>query len=99
MRKHRDLADLYGEAPQAIAAAVEGFNKQVDVADQYLASKQYLVGEQFTGADIMLSSVLGWAAFYGIDLAANLREYNERTTARPAFAAAAKINFSITPED
>ena len=47
----------------------------------------------------MLSSVLGWAAFYGIDLTANLREYNERMTARPAFAAAAKINFSITPED
>jgi glutathione S-transferase len=32
LRKHRDLADLYGAAPAAVETAIAGFNKQVAVA-------------------------------------------------------------------
>ena len=45
MRRHRDLADLYGEAPAAIEAAIAGFQKQVAVADLALAERDYLIGE------------------------------------------------------
>lgn len=96
MRKHRDLASLYGEAPAAIETAIAGFNKQVAVADTYLQDHEYLIGDQFTAADLMLTSVLAWALAYGIELSPRLQTYNTTNTARPAFKRAAEINFSIS---
>ncbi len=97
IRKHRDLANLYGEAPAAIDTAIEGFNKQVGVALAALRERDHLVGDRFTAADIMMTSVLSWAVAYGIDIDPRLAEYNAAHTSRPAFRTAAKLNFSISP--
>jgi glutathione S-transferase len=96
IRKHRDLADLYGEAPAAIATAIEGFNKQVTVADAALTQSPYLLDNHFTAADLMMTSVLSWAVAYGIDISPRLQDYVSLHTNRAAFRAAAKLNFSIT---
>lgn len=96
LRKHRDLANLYGEAPAAVAAAIEGFHKQVAVAEHALADREVLVGSHFTGADILLVTTLQWAIAYEIDLAPGLREYTKRHAARPAYRAAGRLNFSIS---
>ena len=96
LRKHRDLTDLYGEAPAAVQHAIDGFNKQVAVADMALQATDYLVGGQFTGADVMLSSTLSWAIAYGFELSPCLTEYNNLQRARPAFRSAAQLNFSIS---
>ena len=96
MRKHRDLAALYGEAPAAIDTAIEGFNKQVAVAESALSQSAYLLGDHFTAADLMLTTVLTWAQVYGIDLAPVLTDYSKKNTQRPAFKTAAKLNFSIS---
>ena len=97
MRKHRDLADLYGEAPAAIDTAIAGFNKQVQVVVDRLVDRPFLLGDSFTGADIMLTSVLTWASNYGFELDTALQDYVEAQTARPAYRRAAKLNFSISP--
>ncbi|MEE6247676.1 MAG: glutathione S-transferase family protein, partial [Pseudomonadota bacterium] len=96
MRKHRDLANLYGEAPAAIETAIEGFNKQVGVVTAHLRDQTYLLGDHFTGADILLTSVLTWAANYGFSLDPVLQRYMEKQTARSAYKRAAKLNFSIS---
>ena len=96
MRKHKDLANLYGEAPAAIETAIAGFNKQIQVVAEHLAERPFLLGEQFTGADIMLTSILTWAQNYGFDLDSTLQTYTAAQTARPAFKRAAKLNFSIS---
>ncbi|MEM7076994.1 MAG: glutathione S-transferase family protein [Pseudomonadota bacterium] len=96
MRKHRDLAHLYGEAPAAIDTAIEGFNKQVSVALTALADQDFLVGEQFTGADLMMTTVLTWAVAYGIDIDPRLQAYATLHTGREAYKAAAELNFSIS---
>ena len=96
LRKHRDLANLYGEAPAAVQHAIDGFNKQVAVAEMALRERDHLVGDQFTGADLMLSTTLSWAIAYGFDLSPRLREYNDLHRARPAFRSAAELNFSIS---
>jgi glutathione S-transferase len=96
IRKHRDLASLYGEAPAAIDAAIAGFNKQVMAAEQALNNTNYLLGESFTAADLMLTTVLTWAESYGIELSSRLSEYANIQVARPAFKSAAKLNFSIS---
>ncbi len=97
IRKHRDLASLYGEAPAAIDAAIAGFQKQVAVADAALADTQYLIGDQFSAADLMMVSVLSWANAYGVQISDGLQAYTDLHTSRPAFRSAAKLNFSISP--
>ena len=96
MRKHKDLANLYGKAPAAIETAIAGFNKQIQVVTEHLAERPFLLGEHFTGADIMLTSILTWAQNYGFDLDSTLQTYTAAQTARPAYKRAAKLNFSIS---
>ena len=96
MRKHRDLAHLYGEAPAAITTAVEGFSKQVSVAEAALVDHDHLIGDTFTAADLLMVTVLAWAEAYGIPLRERLRDYLSLHTSRPAYMAAAELNFSIS---
>jgi len=99
IRKHRYLADLYGEAPAAIDAAVAGFNKQVDVTARRLETSPYLLGDTFGAADLILMTCLDWADAYGFELAEVLKGYRARIAERPAYRQAARLNFSISPED
>lgn len=97
MRKHRDLAALYGEAPAAVEAARQGFEKQIRWAEKRLGEAPYAVGESFSGADILLVSCLDWARAYGFDLAPALETYRERHHQRPAYRRAAALNNSVKP--
>ena len=94
LRKHRDLADLYGEAPAAVETAIEGFGKLLGFAEERLEEHDYLVGEQFTGADLMLVSCLTWARAYAVDVTEVLAQYRDRLTGRQAFKQADKLNSS-----
>ena len=99
IRKHRDLESLYGAAPAAVEAAIEGFNKQIRVADHFLHSNEYLVGDSFSGADLLMTTILTWAEAYGFELSSHLADYSGRQTSRKAYKSAANLNFSITPND
>ena len=93
IRKHLDLKDIYGEAPNALQAAAEGFRKQALVADQALASQgPYILGERFTGADILLTTCLVSAVRRQIPLTDTLHDYMQRTTCRDAYQSALKAN-------
>ena len=93
IRKHTNLVAIYGDAPAAVRAAREGFMKQVQVADQTLAQRgPFVLGASFTGADILLATCLGWAERLEVPLTATLRDYLERTTARPAYRLAHAAN-------
>lgn len=103
-RKHTALAAVYGEAPNAVNAAREGFDKQVRVADQALAARgPFILGSRFTGADILLTTCLAWAERSELPLTETLREYVKRTTAREAYAPAVAANQNpsrlIAPEN
>ena len=58
MRKHRDLPDIYGEAPGAVSAARDGFNTQIEMAEAKLVGREWLLGNQFAGVDISLTTCL-----------------------------------------
>lgn len=97
LRKHQSLASIYGQAPAAVATALAGFHKQVAVAEHALHSSDFLVGEQFTGADVMLTTTLKWAMAYEVELAPRLLEYTALHAARTAYKQAGRLNFSISP--
>ena len=97
MRKHGDLAHIYGEAPVAMETAKTGFNFQVKVAASALESTPFLLGDSFSGVDILLTTVLDWAVAYDFTLADSLLGYLERMHAREAYLSARAHNFSNPP--
>ncbi len=77
------------EAERSAARAEAGrknFATVADVLSAALTGKTYLLGEQFSAADVMIGSTLGWSQFMG--LLANhpaLQAYVQRLSERPAF--------------
>lgn len=93
-RRHGDLSSLYGEAPKALEAAKSYFHQQAAVAaDEIEGGGPFLLGEFFSGVDILLASCLDWALFYGDELDPRLLAYRERTHDRESYAAAMAVNF------
>lgn len=93
IRRHVDLAAVYGEAPAAVQTARECYIKQAGAAAVRLAdSGPYVLGARFTGADILLTSSLAGALKRDIALPARLHEYLALTTARPAYKRAVIAN-------
>lgn len=93
IRKHTLLSELYGEAPNAVRAAREGFKKQVRVADQALVARgPFILGDTFTGADILLTTCLTWAERCELPLTEVLIVYLQRTTSRDAYRLAFAAN-------
>lgn len=94
LRRHEDLADLYGEAPAAVDAARQYFRKQLAVAaDEIEQRGPYLLGAEFSGADILLCSCLDWAQFYDESVPAPLDAYRACLHERPSYAKAMEANF------
>ena len=64
-----------------------------------LANRDYLVGNRFSAADIMVGSALGWGMFTGsIDKRPAFSTYCERLMARPASARARAIDDALIAE-
>ncbi len=98
MRRHYDLADIYGEAPQAVDVARAYLQRHFAVIGAHLAEHETLLPSGFGLADIMLMSCLDWAVFYGEDLPKDVGAYRERHAARPAYKKAMAINYANLPE-
>lgn len=95
LRKHRDLVHLYGEAPNANKAAEEGFAKQVKVVEkELLRGGPYILGETFTGADILLTTVTTWADWYNQPLSEPLKAYTRRVISRKSYQRAGELNYA-----
>ena len=92
LRRHEALAAIYGEAPNAIAAAKEYFQKQVAVADMHLRDNEFLVNNKFGISDIFLTTCLVWAQSCGIHLSDNLKSYLKRLLEREGYQAAKAQN-------
>jgi glutathione S-transferase len=93
MRRHEYLPHIYGEAPRANEAAAAYFQQQMRTVERALdAAPSFILGDRFTAADILLSTCVTWAIRYGVPVAASVAAYNERMTARPAYAQAVATN-------
>ena len=74
------------KSPEAEQQALEALEKPLSVLDQHLATREYLLGPDFTVADLNVASVLSWALAGKLDLSAkpNLQKWLKRCTSRPA---------------
>lgn len=96
LRKHDDLTHIYGEAPAAVATARLCFETHILVAERQLEKTDYLLGEQFSGVDIVLATCLDWAKTCNFELSEVFHTYLKRVHARPACKSAGRLNFSIS---
>jgi glutathione S-transferase len=93
IRRHGDLAQTYGEAPGAVAAAGSYFQKQMRSVERELeVDPPFILGERFTVADILLSTCITWAVHYGVPVSEKALAYNARMTARPSYEKAQNTN-------
>lgn len=93
LRRHQYLPAIYGDAPNAIQACREYFVRMIEAATQSLEpSATYLLGNQFTGVDILMMSCLDWALRYEVSVPETFLAYRERVVVRPSYAKALAAN-------
>ena len=95
MRRHRDLAQIYGDAPEAVSSSADYVRRHFDVVSAHLQDNKYLMPEGFSLADLLLMTCLDWAHAYGIELSQSLLAFRENVSHRPALKRAKKINYSV----
>lgn len=100
MRRHRAdaLGHIYGIAPEVVAQAGAYFRQQLRHVEVALADgRQFLMGDQFTSADILLTTCLDWAIAYSVGICNNAHPYLERIKKRKAYQLAVAANVPMTP--
>ena len=77
------------EAERSAALAEQGrtaFAQIAEVITKSLGRKPFLLGDQFSAADVMIGSTLAWGSFMGLlEGYPVLQEYVQRLTPRPAY--------------
>ncbi len=95
MRRHglKGLAHIYGHAPEVVGQAAEYFRQQLRHVEVALSDgRKYLMGDQFTSADILLATCLVWAIDYNVGVGDVATPYLDRVTARPAYKESVAVN-------
>jgi len=74
-------------SPQAADAARQQIGPYLDRLNAHLQGKQYVVGPDFTVADINVASVIGLGVMLSVDMAShsNVQAWLSRVQGRPAF--------------
>ena len=93
MRRHYDLTEIYGAAPNVVESCREYLDRQFQVIEPYLEKKESILNQGFGLADIFLMSCLDWAVYYEFDLPKNITIYRDKISERKAFKKAMEINF------
>ena len=95
LRRHRYLPEIYGDAPAANQVAEEYFERMINAAASRIDDgRENLLGEEFSGADIVMTTCLDWALRYGLSLPSVFETYRERMISRPSYAKAREANQS-----
>ena len=88
VRKHTELSYIYGEAPAAVEVGKQTFRKQVEVVERGLSDgRDWVMGENFTGADILLTGCLETGIHHDLRLSERIITYVARAASRDAYVA------------
>ena len=92
LRRHWSLPEIYGDSPVANKAAEGYFARMINAATELLPNGPFILGDAFSGADILMTTTLDWAINYNQPLPAPFQAYFARMTARPGWIEAAELN-------
>lgn len=92
IRRHRDLAHIYGESQVVVDSCFEYLERHLNFVEGHLDRREFVLDRGFSLADIMLTTCLTWADAYGATLQPISQAYVERMTSREAFIRARNTN-------
>ena len=91
---HKGIGGLFakGMPEEGRKLIIERVSKRLDWVDAQLATKPYLLGNDFSVADAYAFTVMNWGQWVGLDIKPwkNIAAYMERVGARPGVQAALK---------
>lgn len=93
IRRHKDLPDIYGEAPAAVTSSLAYFDKMLRSVLPKLAADKPIWGSTFSELDILMTIALDWADVVGAGVPEPAKTYQATMHHRPAYQAAMKHNF------
>jgi glutathione S-transferase len=88
LSKHTFILPQAQRVEEMLPLATDEFESACEVACHWLSDSPYLLGEQFTIADIILTHTLNWAMNARQKLPEPLNNYRKRLSRRPALARA-----------
>ena len=74
MRRHYDLKDIYGDAPEVVQSCREYFNRNLKVIEDALSAQEAICGSDFSLADIILVTCLDSVSYTHLTLPTNRDE-------------------------
>lgn len=93
LRRHESLPHIYGEAEQANIASREYFDRMITAAtERFEPLGPYLLGADFSGADIIFTTCLDWANNYNVPVPDMFQTYRDFVAERPGYQAARRAN-------
>ena len=73
------------------------FRQQIEALEpSFKLTEAYLFGEEFSVADVLLTTCLDWARDVGIELPASVAGYLERVASRPAYREAGDATIRLS---
>ncbi len=93
MRRHRDLADIYGASEDVVQSCSAYVQRHFGVLAKHLEHQQYLMERGFSLPDVLLTSCLDWAIHYEVPVPQVLQDYRNVIAERPAYQKAMTINY------
>ena len=88
--KHRFVLPEDYRVEAVLETAQWEFKRSLKALDQYMDGQEYVVGNRFTCADILLAQTINWALRFGFEVPQPYQEYRERLYQRPACQRAAE---------
>jgi glutathione S-transferase len=86
LRRHEGLPDVYGAAPDACLAARQYFSRMIDAAATKIEDgRPYLLGEVFSGVDILMMTTIDWASAYSCVCPSVFQDYQSHIRLRPSY--------------
>jgi len=82
--KHRFALPEAQRVPDVLATATWEFNKALATLQNMFDGKSYVLGNEFSMADVLLAQTLNWAERFKFTLPKNLLDYSKRMYARRA---------------
>jgi glutathione S-transferase len=85
---HKNFAPLFSPstAQETVKTCKNKLAQRFDLLDRELIQKPYLLGNEFTGADAYLYTMLNWCPKLGVDIGPfkNLEAFSKRVAKRPS---------------
>ena len=86
MTKHTKILPKERRIPAVADSCIWEFQRAANVLAKHLEDREFVVGDQFTAADILLGATLNWARKAEIQMMSTVLEaYADRMADRPAF--------------